>query len=107
MRFCLETKCMIGRVTSLIPVSSMFQTSAYLRILIQKTLLFFLLSLTPLFKFSPSFRIEKASPENEMAKKKKKKTKTKKMGKQKLRIKHSNLSIHSNDYTSKEKSEFN
>lgn len=93
---------MIGRVTSLIPVGSMFQTSAYLRILIQKTPLFFLLSLAPVFKFSPSFRIEKASTENEMAKKRrKKKTKT---GKQKLRIEHSNLSIHSNDYTSKEKS---
>ena len=95
---------MIGRVTSLIPVGSMFQTSAYLRILIQKISLFFLLSLAPVFKFSPSFRIEKASTENEMAKKRRKKTKT---GKQKLRIEHSNLSIHSNDYTSKEKSEFN
>ena len=81
MRFCLETKYvyMIGRVMSLIAVGSMFQTSAYLRILIQKTPLFFLLSLTPLFNLSPSFRIEKASPENETAKNKKKtKTKTKK-----------------------------
>ena len=81
MRFCLETKYvyMIGRVMSLIAVGSVFQTSAYLRILIQKTPLFFLLSLTPLFNLSPSFRIEKASPENEMAKNKKKtKTKTKK-----------------------------
>lgn len=66
---------MIGRVTSLIPVGSMFQTSAYLRILIQKTPLFFLLSLAPVFKFSPSFRIEKASTENEMAKKRRKKNK--------------------------------
>lgn len=66
---------MIGRVTSLIPVGSMFQTSAYLRILIQKTTLASF-SHWLLFSNSPlSFRIEKASTENEMAKKGEKKNK--------------------------------
>lgn len=78
---------MIGRVMSLLPVGSMFQTSAYLRILIQQTPLFFLLSLTPLFKLSPTFRIEKASPENEMAKKKKKRKKKQKPKNGQIKIK--------------------